>query len=408
LLLPSVLRILQVYVAKKKPLPVRTAIALALAIAVVNGFARFAYALVLPAMREALSWDYAASGWLNTANSLGYALGGLSGMLLLRRVTSNRLFAIGLIGTVACIALVGATHALGWMMLWRFLAGVGAAWVFACGGALVAMRYSASPARAGSAIAVFYSGGGLGIALSGLVVAPVLSGTMSWQYAWYALGLAGAVLMLPPLWSALRIPSAAPQNTAQSGTHSGFEWRPFSRLFVAYFLFGLGYIVYLTFVIAWLKEMQLGVSWSVGLWVLMGLATMASSWLWRIPMTTWLPTHTYCAAACCTAIGSAIPILFRHPAALAASVVLVGASFFMVPSSIAAFSRRMLPQSLWATSMNAFTMVFALGQALGPVLAGWLADTAGMNMAMLFGALTLLCCAFFAQTQSAQLPERQV
>ncbi len=390
----------------------RTAIALALAIAVVNGFARFAYALVLPAMREALVWDYAASGWLNTANSFGYALGGLSGMLLLRRVTSKRLFVLGLLGTVACIALVGATHSLGWMMLWRFLAGIGAAWVFACGGALVATRYSESPAQAGAAISVFYSGGGLGIALSGLVVAPVLSGAMPWQYAWYALGLAGLVLMLPPLWSASHIPNPStnpsPKVSALPISPEKFEWHPFARLFVAYFLFGLGYIVYMTFVIAWLKEMRLDVSWSVGLWVLMGVATMASSWIWRIPMTTWIPTRTYCAAACCTAIGSAIPILFRHPAALVTSVVLVGASFFIVPASIASFSRRMLPQSLWATSMNAFTMVFAFGQALGPVLAGWLADTVSMNVAMLFGALTLLCCALFGYLQSAQLPKAQV
>ena len=58
----------------------RVALYLALAVAVVNGFARFAYALILPAMRESLGWDYAAAGWLNTANSLGYAVGGLSGL----------------------------------------------------------------------------------------------------------------------------------------------------------------------------------------------------------------------------------------------------------------------------------------------------------------------------------------
>jgi MFS family permease len=308
---------------------------------------------------------------------------------------------------VVCIALVGATQALSWMMLWRFSAGIGAAWVFACGGALVAMRYSATPAVAGTAISVFYSGGGLGIALSGLVVAPVLSGAMPWQHAWYALGLAGLVLMLPPLVSAYKISSPVLPNVSGVGKAPSFVWTPFWRLFLAYFLFGMGYIVYLTFVIAWLKEMRLDVSWSVGLWVLMGLATMASSWIWRKPMNTWTPTHTYCAAACCTAVGSAIPIVFRQPAALLASVVLVGASFFMVPASIAAFTRRMLPPSLWATSMNAFTMVFALGQALGPVMAGWLADTAGMNAAMLFGALTLLVCACFGVLQQAHAPQVQ-
>ena len=101
------------------------AIFLALAIAVVNGFGRFAYALILPAMREDLLWDYAASGWLNTANSIGYALGGLSGMLLLTRYRSSRLFIVGLVATIACVAAVGLTRNLSWMLLWRFIAGVG-------------------------------------------------------------------------------------------------------------------------------------------------------------------------------------------------------------------------------------------------------------------------------------------
>ena len=47
--------------------------------------ARFAYALLLPAMRDDLGWNYAQAGGLNTANALGYVLGAASGYLLLRR-----------------------------------------------------------------------------------------------------------------------------------------------------------------------------------------------------------------------------------------------------------------------------------------------------------------------------------
>ena len=60
----------------------RTAVIFASAVAVVNGFGRFAYALLLPVMRDDLHWDYALSGWLNTANSVGYGVGALVGMLL--------------------------------------------------------------------------------------------------------------------------------------------------------------------------------------------------------------------------------------------------------------------------------------------------------------------------------------
>ena len=52
-------------------------LALAMAPAVSNGFARFAYALILPAMRADLGWTYSMAGWINTANAIGYLLGAL-------------------------------------------------------------------------------------------------------------------------------------------------------------------------------------------------------------------------------------------------------------------------------------------------------------------------------------------
>ena len=371
-----------------------TAVFLALAIAVVNGFGRFAYALILPAMREDLIWDYAASGWLNTANSIGYALGGLSGMLLLIRYRSSRLFIVGLVATVVCVAAVGLTRNLFWMLLWRFIAGIGSAWVFSCGGALVAARYSSDPQKAGSAIAIFYAGGGLGIALSGLVVFPVLSGGMTWAAAWLTLGLVGAVLAVMPILSVNQI-EGPPAKLAKDP----FPWHNYAWITFAYFLFGMGYIIYMTFVIAWLKEMRLGVFVSTSLWVVMGLAVMASGWVWQKPMARWKPSSTFAAASMCTALGSALPIVLRSEPALLVSVVMVGGSFFMVPAAMTALARKTLPQSLWAKAMNMFTMVFAVGQAFGPVLAGWIADTAGMNQAMLMGATVLVVSSAIGLTQ---------
>ena len=43
------------------------AFALALGVTVSNSFARFAHALVLPAMHSELHWSYAQAGWLNIA-----------------------------------------------------------------------------------------------------------------------------------------------------------------------------------------------------------------------------------------------------------------------------------------------------------------------------------------------------
>jgi predicted MFS family arabinose efflux permease len=377
----------------------RAAFVFACAIAVVNGLGRFAYALLLPVMRADLAWDYTLAGWLNTANSFGYGVGALAGLLMLARVRPATLFVWGLAVTALTLVLCGFTRSLGLMMLWRFLSGVGSAWVFACGGALVAAYYSASThpqaaKQSAAAIAVFYAGGGLGIALSGVLLHPVLDGTLTWQVGWLALGGAAVLLALWPSKLAL----ATGGNTGAAAR----EPLPLARLApisFAYFLFGVGYIVYLTFVVAWLRDMRLGVSASVGVWVLLGLAVTASGWVWRWPMGKLRPTHTFAAATLCTALGMALPLFAQGLPWLLASAVLVGGSFFMVPSAIMALTRASLPATQWAKAMNYFTLIFALGQGIGPVVAGWVADMRGLNAAMATGVAVLLVSVSIALVQ---------
>ena len=72
------------------------AFVLSLGTVVSNSFARFAYALVLPAMRDELGWNYSQSGVLNTANALGYLAGAVLTRALVNRVGNRALFMAGL------------------------------------------------------------------------------------------------------------------------------------------------------------------------------------------------------------------------------------------------------------------------------------------------------------------------
>ena len=99
------------------PNPWLVLLGLLLGVLVTNGFARFAYGLILPAMRADLDWTYAQAGWLNTANALGYILGAIGTMVAVRRISPNRLFAIGLVGTALAILATGLVPALWWQSL---------------------------------------------------------------------------------------------------------------------------------------------------------------------------------------------------------------------------------------------------------------------------------------------------
>ena len=208
------------------------------------------------------------------------------------------------------------------------------------------------------------------------------------------LGGAALVLSIAPSRLALQIGGHTSTVSAEQ-----LRWRDYSPVMVAYFLFGVGYIVYITFVIAWLKEMRMGFDVSVGVWLVLGFAAMASGYVWRRAMARWWSMHTFAASTLCTAIGTALPLLSNHLGVLLLSAVLVGGSFFMTPGALMALARSTLAPHLWAKAMSLFTFVLAIGQAVGPVAAGWIADHHGLNWAMGAGALTLLLCAGVALLQ---------
>ena len=155
--------------------------------------------------------------------------------------------------------------------------------------------------------------------------------------------------------------------------------------------------------IAWLRDMRLGYEVSVGVWLVLGMASMASGYVWRKAMASWWPVHTFAAVTVCTAAGTVLPLLSNHVAMLLLSAVLVGGSFFMAPGALMALARSTLPAHLWAKAMSLFTFVFAIGQGVGPVAAGWIADHHGLSWAMGAGAVTLLFCAGVALLQPRRL-----
>ncbi|MHB1198516.1 MAG: YbfB/YjiJ family MFS transporter [Polaromonas sp.] len=369
------------------------AFGLGLGVAVGNGFARFSYALLLPAMREDLRWSYAEAGWLNTANALGYVVGAVSGYLLLRRVRPSRLFIFGLLLTVVTLSITGLRADLLWLTGTRLMAGVGAAWVFACGGALVAARYQASPALRGTATGLFFAGAGIGIAFSGMVVNPVLTylGSKGWPSAWLLLGVLAALASIWPLIEARRIGGAA--NTVSSGAMNLHGLIP---CLLAYFVFAGGYIVYMTFIFAWIRDQ--GMSWQFGtvVWLLLGCGVAISPFVWRRALDTWNPAITLAASCATTLLGTLVPILTATAPGILTSAGLFGLGMFIAPSSVAVLVRRTMASNQWAKGITFFTVVFAIGQAIGPIFAGWIADRTSLDASLLFGASLLGIASYLA------------
>src|ERR1700748_2941791 len=77
---------------------------LAMGPAVGLGLGRFAYALLLPAMRADLGWNYAQAGAMNTANAAGYLAGALLATAASRRLGMKPAFLTAIIVSAVVVA----------------------------------------------------------------------------------------------------------------------------------------------------------------------------------------------------------------------------------------------------------------------------------------------------------------
>lgn len=362
---------------------------LTLGVCVTNGFARFAYGLLLPAMRAELGWSYTQAGWLNTANALGYVVGAVLTLLLLRRLPPASLFAFGVWTTAITLFATGLNEALWAQSFWRFAAGFLGAMSFATGGALAAALFKDQPHRNALSIAIYFGvGGGLGIVLSGLSLPLVLSfyGNSSWAWGWVVIGVISFVFCPLSIW-------AARQMRPASGGAPNAAPVPVRRMlgeFAGYAGFGLGYIVYLTFIAAWMTAQQ-AEAWQIaGVWTLVGVCISASPFVWRRIFARFANGVPLALILVNIAIGSSLPVLWSGSTGLVVSAMIFGLSVFMAPGAITNFTRQNLPQESWGAAISWFTVTFAIAQTLGPVGAGLIGDIMGDIGASLLAASGVL------------------
>lgn len=350
------------------------AIGLSLGPAVSNGFARFAYGLVLPAMRDDLGWSYAEAGGLNTANAVGYLAGALLSLWLISLLGPRRLFVWGMALTTLSLLFCALTRDFWLLSAWRMLAGIAGAPVFVAGSALAATLFRADPTRNALAIALYFGGGGLGQLISGAALPLILEamGNTVWPSTWLLLAAGSAVAFLPA-WLAARAQKAE-GGAAPAGAAGAL---PYARMLPAlggYFLFGLGYLIYLTFLVAWMRGEGASAALVAGVWSLMGVGTMLSPFIWRRLLASAQGGAAMAGANLATGLGVLCALVITAPLGVVVSAAVVGASFYIVPASASTFGRKNLPQAQWGKSFAAFTTVFSIGQMIGPVAAGALAD----------------------------------
>ena len=387
------------------------AVCISMAAAVSLGMTRFAYALLLPPMRDDLLWSYTLAGAMNTFNAAGYLVGALLTPLVLRRLGAVRVLIGGAFAATAFMAMTGFLTDTAALLFQRFLAGVASAAVFVSGGLLAARLGAHIPSQSGLLLGVYYGGTGWGIVLSALMVPASLSWAQAqavdhpWSWSWWFLaGLCALLSMLIALirsplnrWAPESLPSVAATRSAQP---AGKAWRPWLFALLGYGCFGVGYIGYMTFVVALLREQGAMPSDITLFYAFLGIAVVVSSWVWAGLLNRYRGGKALSILSALLSVATVIPALTAAWPMMMLSGLIFGVVFLSLVASTTAMVKHNLPPEAWASGISAFTVIFALGQIVGPVVVGWIADgEGGLQRGLLFSALALLLGSYFAWQQ---------
>lgn len=345
--------------------PVLPALAGMTVLALALGIGRFLLTPLLPLMQADAGLSLVGGGWLASINNIGYLLGALlcTALALPQRGSLRIGLVLVALGTLG----MGLAPSLPLWLLCRFVAGLAAATLMVHGIAWCTTHLR-THGRTGLE-AVLYSGPGVGIVVSGTLVAALRGTGLDSAHWWLAAGAASAVVGAL-IWRVLGAPAGPDVAvTAKGGAHdAGPAW----PLVAIYGLFGFGYVIPATF-LPLIADAQLHLpalrEW---FWPLYGVATvLATLLLGALPA----PRSNYAGlAGCCLSmlLGTALCLYWPSRTGLALGTVLEGAAITPVVMFTMREAARLAARDP-TRLIGALTVAFGIGQIIGPPLAATLA-----------------------------------
>jgi predicted MFS family arabinose efflux permease len=364
----------------------RTLLAGVFSLVVAIGIGRFAYTPILPAMQARFDLSNAAAGALAASNYLGYLLGAVLAALLPTGRLQDTLLRVCLVLVTTATAAMAFTSVFpAWLCL-RFLSGLAGAGIFVFASAAVLEELSRRDKKRLSGW--FYSGVGLGIALSGLVVVPidnVFARHLVWRADWLSLGVvAAAFVAICWSWLPESTPARDPVRSspgrgiekAVKGTSEvGFVRIPLvlALLCASYFLNGGGYIVTGTFLPVIVESLP-GLSGAgAGFWVLVGLAAAPSTPVWSWVASKLGSPPALVLACSAQAAGIVLPVFSDAWWAAACSAALFGGTVMGIVALTLTYARDVVGASRASLVIGSLTAFYGVGQVLGPLVGAALA-----------------------------------
>ena len=331
---------------------------------VAMGLGRLSYGAMVPALITDGQLSAGEAGWIGGINLTAYFAGAFLTDACRARWPVGRVLMVSVLLSLAALAASALPWGFAWLAFWRALVGVTAGLIIGLG---LALATDAAPAqRRAMAAGILFSGVGVGIFFSGVLVPWLLGRSVAW--AWSGIAAVGALGAVVAFIGWRGLGAAPPTPTPGPGIAQLLSYGPHRRgLAVAYFLFSFGITPHTLYWVDFLaRKLGLGLGTAGTHWAMVGIFAVLGPWA-----ASWVAHHTQLRWAVVGAfvvlgLGIAAPANSVALPVLWLSTMIFGAQPG-VTTVTAARTRELAGSESVASLLRVLIMSSALGAAAGGV-----------------------------------------
>lgn len=337
------------------------------ALTIAVGIGRFSYTPILPYMISELNLTTTEAGLIASSNYLGYLLGSLIPIFPQFPKNIRSIFIYSIFISIISLFAMGLTNTFEVFILIRFIHGVFSAFVLILGTSLIVSHVQ----KKGKIFlgTAHFSGVGLGMALSAIVVSYLGFLNFTWDELWFSIGILAIMLSFQIIkFTPIQKAEVKYNLKSKNKTNLGF-----SLITISYGLYGFGYVAFGTF-ISTMSRLTPGLEKTEPyVWFVVGVTGIPSVFFWN-----WFGSKIgndigLFLANLILGLGVLFSVLINNEFGIFISCILFGLSFVPITSMCLLEGQKRFSGS-FIVSTAILTFSFSIGQMIGPYLSGLLTD----------------------------------
>ena len=337
------------------------------ALTIAVGIGRFSYTPILPYMISELNLTTTEAGLIASSNYLGYLLGSLIPIFPQFPKNIRSIFIYSIFISIISLFAMGLTNTFEVFILIRFIHGIFSAFVLILGTSLIVSHVQ----KKGKIFlgTAHFSGVGLGMALSAIVVSYLGFLNFTWDELWFSIGIL-AIMLSFQIIKFTPIQKAEVKYNLKSKNKISLG---FSLITISYGLYGFGYVAFGTF-ISTMSRLTPGLEKTEPyVWFVVGVTGIPSVFFWN-----WFGSKIgndigLFLANLILGLGVLFSVLINNEFGIFISCILFGLSFVPITSMCLLEGQERFSGS-FIVSTAILTFSFSIGQMIGPYLSGLLTD----------------------------------